>query len=452
MHDVLAELEPDESLAVTDDGVILAAARPHAWTSSALALGGQYRLTSDGLRVEIELVEDASARRSVVYLDNRQLFLFIPKGSYRLRCRFLMPAGRYPGVLRMERLGITRRLGFYAAKAAQMLRRPPGAWLDAMRRLRRPTGIVGATLDTAPGQDEGETTWRRTPLPDVTPHNAPVSVIIPTKLRADLLKACIESLAMSPVEKDIIIIDNGSCKPEMLSYLQEIVRRPDVRVIRRDAPFNFSELCNIGARAAKHNWLLFLNDDIEALDGKWLSLMLGYAMLPDAGVVGARLVYPSRDLQHAGIAIHLVPGPGHPWRGLPELRWARHPVIEAAGEVDAVTAACLLIRRELFDAAGGFDEGFAVTINDVDLCLKVRERGLKVLYVPQATLLHKEGQSRGADHDPAQTARRDAELKRFYVRWHAWTHASPFWPPDMRRDSDTGALVSSFTPSPAPPA
>ncbi len=244
------------------------------------------------------------------------------------------------------------------------------------------------------------------------------------------------SLGLSPVVKDIIIVDNGATDPAVLAGLERLAARSDVRVIRHDAPFNFAELCNLGARQARYDTLLFLNDDVEALDGDWLGAMLAFTARPDVGVVGARLLYPSRDLQHAGVATNLIPGPGHPWRGMGEAEWREHPLIAAAGEVDAVTGACLMIGRALFDALGGFDQqAFAVTLNDVDLCLKARARGLKVVYAPQATLLHKEGQSRRRDDDLAEQVRRERELAVFYDRYPEAARRSVFYPVWLRRDN-----------------
>ncbi len=240
----------------------------------------------------------------------------------------------------------------------------------------------------------------------------------------------------------MFVVDNGADAPDMVRYLTQLKDKAGVQVIRHDAPFNFSELCNLGARHARYDRLLFLNDDVEALEPDWLSLMMAHLNHDEVGIVGARLLYPSGALQHAGVAVNLVPGPGHPWRGLPREQWEGRPLICTATEVDAVTGACLLIKRDLFDALNGFDEeAFAVTLNDIDLCMRARQKGFRVIYAPEATLIHKEGQSRRDDDDDREAPRRQAELKSFYERFGAVTRQSVFYPPNLRRDTDRGYVI-----------
>jgi len=426
------------------DGGSLVLTRAHAGAETdVMALGGQYSVRADGLTVEIELVEEETRRRAVIYARRDQtVYAFIPKSRYRLYLRFLAPEGVYDAGVRFTRMTARDRLGFLAGKIGQRLL-TPRAWPELWRRLRRGQSreIVGATLSSGPSAD--------LPPDPARPYEAPgestgdgVSIIIPTKKNPSLLSACLRALDMSRATREVVIIDNGATDPDMVALLESLRDAAGVTVIRHDVPFNFAELCNLGARHARYPLLLFLNDDIEALDGDWLAVMTAYAARPDVGVVGARLLYLDRSLQHAGVAVNLVPGPGHPWRGLPEDKWRGRSLIETPGEVDAVTGACLMIRRDLFDAAGGFDEqAFAVTLNDVDLCLKVRARGLKVIYAPQATLLHKESASRRRDDTPEEAERRSAELKAFYERYGAQTRGSVFYPPDLRRDTDQGLPI-----------
>ena len=270
-----------------------------------------------------------------------------------------------------------------------------------------------------------------------------VSIVIPTRDSVEMLKACILSLErIAGLAIEIIVVDNGATRPEARAYLDAIRSRPGISVLLLDIPFNFSRLCNAGARLARHPVLLFLNDDVEALDGVWLLRLLSFLACADTGVVGARLLYPSGDLQHAGIASNLVPGPGHPWRGQSRPEWERNPFVTTVGEVDAVTAACLGIRRDLFFNLGGFDEeNFAVTINDVDLCLRVKALGLKVVYVPEATLVHKEGQSRRSDEHPGEAIRRRAELAAYVRRHRHAASVSCFYPSYLRRDTDQATPI-----------
>ena len=413
-------------------------------------LDGQYRLSATGIHAEIELVEAQSKRRSLVYIrDGQEIVLFIRPGVYDLFFRFLSPPGVYAAQITLIRMGIVARARFACAKLAALLRRPPTDWLSVAQRLLRPSpqDITGATLDSATRAAPTTDIVRISEPPGSSDPDSAVSIIIPTKTQTEMLIACVASLDRSPVTHELIIVDNGATDPGMIACLAKLSLRPDVLVLHHDVPFNFAELCNIGARRARYPTLLFLNDDVEAQDDTWLGTLQAYLARSDVGVVGARLLYPDGALQHAGVAVNLVPGPGHPWRGVPQSDWSRpdwngHSLVSTAGDVDAVTGACLMIDRELFQRLGGFDEdAFAVTLNDVDLCLKVRARGLKVLYVPQATLVHKESRSRRRDDHPAERQRREAELKAFYGRYGDLARHSVFLPPDRRRDTDTGARI-----------
>lgn len=279
--------------------------------------------------------------------------------------------------------------------------------------------------------------------PVKVPENTAVSIIIPTKIRHDLLAECVQSLNLiEDINYEIIIIDNGATSSDMLDLLQRLKTEQMLRVSRHDIPFNFSTLCNLGASQALHPLLLFLNDDVEALDGDWLKSMCSFVLREDVGVVGARLLYPSRDLQHGGIATHLLPGPGHPWRNLNEAAWNTNPLLNKPSEVDAVTGACLLIPKSTFEQIGGFDEKrFPVTLNDVDLCLKVRRLGLTVVFDPGATLLHKEGQSRPNDEDEDQISRHAMELRSFLELYPDFARTSVFYPSYLRRDTENATIA-----------
>lgn len=411
--------------------------------SAIFSCDGTYDFSTERGAAEIEVINTLTLWRSVIYLHrDRALSLFLPPAPYRFLVRSMDGDGQ-PHVL-VRRLGSLQKLRFYLGKALHLLRRPPHESLAravGFFRRKHAKMPVAAQTGGAVEADRLPVVARNAfyPAPVDRPRQA-VSIIIPTKERFDLLSACIDSLRLIKGSVyEIIIVDNGATHPKMLDYLAELERSATARVLHRDVPFNFSYLCNEGARLARHPLLLFLNDDIEAMDGEWLSAMQGFAARDDTGVVGARLLYPSGALQHGGIASHLVPGPGHPWRGVPKEIWQSHPLLAQAGEVDAVTGACLMIGHDLFDAIGGFDEhNFAVTLNDVDLCLRVRERGLKVVYAPQATLLHKEGQTRRADDRPEESVRYTRELAAYFRRHESAARTSVFYPLHARRDTDSG--------------
>ncbi len=410
-------------------------------------LDGAYRVAVAGGAVEIECLDTASLLRSVIYaMPGRDMVVRVPCGDYRF---WLRPLGHGElSRLTLSPMGIMDKARFLVVKAWEVLRRGDAVAVGlSLLRGRvgadRPGSIQAARV---PGVGQEVQAWPavgRAPLePVVSPRDLAVSIIIPTKERVDLLKACIESLAMvEDVPYEVVVIDNGATGAAMLAYLADLSRRENVQVARWDIPFNFAKLCNEGARLARHPVLLFLNDDVEAQDGHWLSAMRDFAARQDVGIVGARLLYPSDQLQHAGIATNLIPGPGHPWRDAPRTLWEAHPLLAQAGDVDAVTGACLMVRKTTFERVGGFDEvNFAIALNDVDLCLKVRALGLRIVYAPQATLWHKESQTRQADQAPQEIERYRRELAAFYSRHEAAARVSVFYPHDLRRDTDAALL------------
>ncbi len=227
-----------------------------------------------------------------------------------------------------------------------------------------------------------------------------VSIIIPFRDRPELLRNCLRSLGVSTHRRfEIVLVDNGSIDPRTRRLLARVSRRPNVRIVEDAGPFNFSRLCNTGAQAARGEHLLFLNNDTEALTHDWLEHLLTLAGDPRVGIVGATLLYPDHTIQHAGLLPRTDGVWVHPYRGQPANEPGENGELQIPRSVPAVTAACLLMRREVFEVLGGFDERFPVTFNDVDLCTRVRERGLLVVISPHAQLLHYESLSRGCTAD-----------------------------------------------------
>jgi GT2 family glycosyltransferase/glycosyltransferase involved in cell wall biosynthesis len=234
-----------------------------------------------------------------------------------------------------------------------------------------------------------------------------VSIIIPTKDKAGLLRACLGSIlrATAYPSYEIVLVDTGSVEPATAAYYAELVAEPRVRVVEAAGPFNWGRANNVGARHASGERLLFLNNDTEALDSGWLDELVGWAERREVGVVGARLVRPDGTTQHAGIALgveghgsHLFDGTAGPVYGpFGSSEWYR--------DLLAVTGACMLVRRELFEELGGFDEGYGVGYSDIAFCLDAVGRGYRVVYTPFARLLHHEGASRGLDLPPADVLR-----------------------------------------------
>lgn len=282
-----------------------------------------------------------------------------------------------------------------------------------------------------------------TPIGEAAP-SAKVSVIIPTRDRLDLLRTCIEGLIRTAYPNfEVIVVDNGSNDPATLDYLANL-DPARFRVLRDDGPFNFSRLNNRATRLATGELLCLLNNDIEVLAPDWLEIMVRQALRSDVGAVGARLLYPDGRIQHAGVVMGICGGAAHAHRLLrPDAAgyFYRHALPQF---VSAVTAACLVVRRERFEAVGGLDEeNFAVAFNDVDLCMRLNRQGWQSLYEPRATLIHHESVSRGFDRDPVGAARLASELAALKMRWGTGDmegQADPFHHPQLSRYSERFAL------------
>ena len=263
-----------------------------------------------------------------------------------------------------------------------------------------------------------------------------ISIIIPTKDRIDLLRRCIESIQnrSSYDNYEIIIVDNLSQEDQTASYLDDLQElHPNCRIIKFSEKFNYSKLNNYAAKFALGDYLLFLNNDVEVLNSDWLEAMLEQSQRDEIGCVGAKLLYPDKRIQHAGVIVG--------WGGRAEhiYKWADSNDIGYMGHLvsirnySAVTAACLMIRRSIFDEVGGFDERFEIGFGDVDLCLRVRELGYENLFTPYAELLHYESATRGRtlSFDPHPD-----DTKRFIEIWQKYIQmGDPYYNPNLPLDS-----------------
>ena len=261
------------------------------------------------------------------------------------------------------------------------------------------------------------------------PETPRVSVIIPSRDHVDDLRACLDSIRLRSTYPDteIVIVDNGSTDPAALALMRDSA----LRVVPDPAPFNFSRLCNAGARASTGSVLLFLNNDTEVLSPDWLQRMLAFALQPHVGAVGARLLYPDGTLQHSGVA-KVGDGPTHVFAEMPED--TPHPRVQLPGNWAAVTGACLMVERRKFDEVGGFDETYPVAFNDTDLCFRLLEAGYFNVLEPRARLLHKEFATRGSDRqDPARRAAMFDALHRLYER-HPALRDDPGYNPNLSTD------------------
>lgn len=266
------------------------------------------------------------------------------------------------------------------------------------------------------------------------PTNVPlVSLIVLTRDRVDFLKRCVDSILDKSVypEYEVIIVDNGSRERETLNYLQEVGTNSRVRVIRDDSPFNFSRLNNAAVASARGSILGFLNNDLEVISREWLSELVSYAIQKEIGAVGARLLYPSGLIQHAGIVLGIGGVAGHNHKGQRRENPGYFNRAILPQNFSAVTAACLVVRREVFDQVGGFDETLSVAFNDVDLCLRIEDGGFKNVYTPYSELYHFESVSRGYENTPEKFARFEMEIQQMKKRWGSRLLKDPYYNPNL---------------------
>jgi GT2 family glycosyltransferase len=228
---------------------------------------------------------------------------------------------------------------------------------------------------------------------------ARVSIVIPTRDRADLLRACVDSLDAHPceAETELIVVDNGSVEPAARDHLATLSRRGSTRVLSYPAAFNWSAVNNLAARSASGEYLLFLNNDVEAIAPGWLDALLAFASRPEIGVVGGLLLYPDGTVQHAGVVLGLTGYAGHVFAGRRPDETTAFGRADAIRNCTAVTGACMLMRRELFESLGGFDERFILCGSDVEMCLRARALGLRNVMTPHARLVHRESRTRGTE-------------------------------------------------------
>ncbi|MCW2275447.1 GT2 family glycosyltransferase [Rhodoblastus acidophilus] len=255
-----------------------------------------------------------------------------------------------------------------------------------------------------------------------------VSILIPTRNRHELLRNCIDSIfpATTKARAEIIVIDNESSDPQTLRYLQQ-VEQQGVAVVRAPGPFNYSHINNLAAAKAQGDILCFLNNDVVAQDAHWLEEMVSRLADETTGVVGAKLLWPSGVVQHGGVTLGVNFGCAHDFRDRIDRDPGYFGALEVARETCAVTAACMLTRKNLFLELGGFDAlRFPINFNDVDYCLRVREMGLRVVFTPHAVLTHHESASRGKVDD---TGRFRRELWMLRHKWGEALATDPFYSP-----------------------
>ena len=245
-----------------------------------------------------------------------------------------------------------------------------------------------------------------------------VSIVIPNKDEKDTLKACLESIKEKTTypSYEIVIVENNSQTSEIFEYYTEINGKDGIRVVTWKEPFNYSKINNFGFQYAKGDYVICLNNDITVITPSWIEEMLGYCQRPGTGIVGVRLYFPDDTIQHAGIIVGMGGCAGSLFVGMNRKRTGYMHKAALVQDLSAVTAACMMVKREAFEAAGGFEESLAVAFNDVDFCLKVRRAGYLVVYNPYAELYHYESKTRGLEDSPEKQRRFQSEIE--YMRCH----------------------------------
>ncbi len=269
-----------------------------------------------------------------------------------------------------------------------------------------------------------------------------VSLIIPTRDRVDLLRPCVSSILELTTYKpyEIIIVDNDSREPETAVYFTEL-RTLGVTILPYPHPFNYAAMNNLAAEQAQGELLCFLNNDLELLTPEWLEEMLGLLLADSVGIVGAKLIWPNNLVQHGGVVtgVHqLAAHVGNDWLAEEPGFLYRNLLV---GQWSAVTAACMLTRREDYLRIGGMDQiNFPVTFNDVDYCLKLSQEGKRVLWTPHARFFHHESASRGKDDTPAKQAQAKREMYRLREQWGARLLNDPFYNPNLSLSAYVGVF------------
>ena len=265
--------------------------------------------------------------------------------------------------------------------------------------------------------------------------NPMVSIIIPNKDHTDDLELCLFSMSRKSTYRnyEVLIVENNSEKEETFEYYKKLPERyPKVRVLTWEKEFNYSAINNFAAEEAQGEYLLFLNNDVEILTPDWIEEMLQNCQQENVAAVGAKLYYPDDTIQHAGVVLGLGGIAGHIMCCASREDPGYFGRMISVQEISAVTAACMMVKKSEFDSVKGFDETFQVAFNDIDLCMKFRAAGKKIVFTPYAELYHYESKSRGLEDTPEKQFRFDKEVKRFQEKWAQQLEmGDPYYSPNL---------------------
>ena len=279
--------------------------------------------------------------------------------------------------------------------------------------------------------------------------NPKISIVIANKDHVEDLDRCISSILerTSYMNYEIIIVENNSETKEIFEYYESLKDRNNIKVVTFKGEFNYSAVNNLGVKHADGDYILLLNNDTQVISVNWIEELLMFAQRKDVGAVGAKLYYPDKTVQHAGVVLQMG---AHRTAGHVHCRQGRDSIgymgkLCYAQNVSAVTAACLLVSKEKYDEVGGLDENFRVALNDVDFCLKLREKGYLNIFTPYSELYHYESISRGSDLEGPNMARLDKEAEDFKAKWkEILDKGDPYYNPNFSLDANDYSLKMSY--------
>ncbi len=270
-----------------------------------------------------------------------------------------------------------------------------------------------------------------------------VSIIIPNHNHFSDLQTCVESIFKKSTYSnfEILVAENGSTDQDILEYYENLKTLDKVKIINWDKPFNYAAVNNFAARAADGEFLLFLNNDTEVISSDWIERLMEYAQQKEVGAVGAKLLFPDRTIQHGGIIIGINGVAANMYAGMDENEPGYRNRLRYIQNLSAVTAACLMVRKEVFEEVQGFDEKFVIALNDVDLCLKIQAAGFRNVWTPFAQLFHYEMKTRGEDLKGEKAKRFQKEIQWFQKKWSELLgKGDPYYHPYFSTEDNTFEL------------
>jgi GT2 family glycosyltransferase len=273
-----------------------------------------------------------------------------------------------------------------------------------------------------------------------------ISIIIPNKDQVGYLRRCITSIIDKTSYKDyeIVIIENNSQEQDIFDYYNYISKSGNIKVIEWNNPFNYAALNNFAAGHAEGDILLFLNNDTEIINHDWLQRMSEHALRKEVGAVGAKLYFGDDTVQHGGVIVGMGGVAGHPHKHFPKTSNGYFGRLEIVQNMSAVTGACLMMRKDVFNEVGGLDEGFTHAFNDVDLCMKIRQRGYLIVWTPFAELYHYESKTRGYEDTPEKKERFKKEESLFRDKWGViLANGDPYYNPNLSLDNEHFSVRST---------